>query len=37
MNIDSRNFIFPKWLDKEVTDDKIYKNQNLWKLINKNI
>jgi CYTH domain-containing protein len=24
-------FIKPDWFDEDVTDDKSYKNQNLWK------
>jgi adenylate cyclase len=31
----SEKFIIPNWIDKEVTSDKKYKNQNIWKLINK--
>jgi adenylate cyclase len=34
---ESKNFVIPDWLGEEVTDDKNYKNQSLWKKINKGL
>lgn len=34
---ESKNFIIPDWLGKEVTNDKNYKNQSLWNKINKGL
>ena len=34
---ESKNFVIPDWLGEEVTDDKNYKNQSLWKKNNKGL
>lgn len=34
---ESKNFAIHDWLGEEITDDKNYKNQSLWKKINKGL
>lgn len=31
---DAKRFASPRWIRTEVTVDKTYKNQNLWKSLN---